>query len=204
MSVHYINAFLLWVIIVRTHPANPWISTQFIVRQRGAKKCLCSSNKGRDKELPLRPSRMHPVVGREKGARARALPLLTFPIFSSLSTLCKITFTSTPMRLYERCKHASNDFTLAAVLSSAIPRLYNTYQRLTQDCKKGMEEGGRGEERKCKRTFLPLREVADGLACFSRDARLAFMELRRSEVLNKFPQYVPRRYPCFEEFYICN
>lgn len=68
----------------------------------------------------MRPSRMHPVVGREKGAHSSSS--LTFPIFSSLSTLCKITFTSTPMRLYERCKHAGNDFTLAVVLiGNSVP-----------------------------------------------------------------------------------
>lgn len=140
-----------------------------------------------DKELPFDAPIPYASCCRKGKRSALSLSLsllLTFPIFSSLSTLCKITSTSTPMRLHERCKHASNDFTLAAVLSSAIPRLYNSYQRLARHKIAKKKRGG-------KNMHPPLRKIANAPACSSRhNARLfGFHGVSTIKSLNKFHRW---------------
>lgn len=116
-----------------------------------------------------------------KGKRSSPSPL-TFPIFSSLSTLCKITFTSTPMRLYERCKHASNDFTLAAVLiGNSAPNNITVTNNLYDKIAKGEKYVSILFYHQSKRWLMLLLVFQDTIRIC-----LAFMEFQRSKIETNF------------------
>lgn len=93
-------------------------------------------------ELPL--TRVYPIPYASccrKGKRSALAPFpLTFPIFSSLSTLCKITFTLTLQVLYVARRmyvHAGNNFTpsrskfsLTTFFSASdVDRLVKSYEK---------------------------------------------------------------------------
>jgi len=151
--LHYTSTHLLWVIIIHI------FNFKFL-------NLNSSSSNNAQKNVYVPPTKMRQGTSFDalvpyasccrKEKKEHDLLLLTFPIFSSLSTLCKITFTSIPMRLYERCKHASNDFTLP--FSSAIPRLYNSYQRFTRH---------KITKKKGRHTLLSLKwKIADACPCW--------------------------------------
>lgn len=168
------------MIIVYVYKISFRILKSRLVHRSTAQKMLFQQR--RDKELPL--MRMHPIVGREKGAHS---PSPNFSnILKSFYSLQNYLYLYTDV--YERCKHASNDFTVAAVPSSAIPRLYNSYQRLTR------YKIAKKEKEYIKHTFLPLRKTAARALVFRDTMHATFMGFQRSK---KFHQ---RRVLCVTLF----